>query len=224
MTSLLDELSPDQRLALAYGPTASRDAMAAILCFDRNLGRAVGLASQPLIGQVRLAWWREQSRAISQSVDVRDPCLLAMKELVQAGRVSERQMEALVDAWEGILDDETDPSSSLGRFGERRGTAVFGMAAGVAGCDQTDVMAAAGKLWALVDFARRTGDRDTAERAFRIAEAHTGVARDLPRAMRGCAILTRFAEHDIRRGAGASVADGSPIRILEAWGLLIGRS
>lgn len=224
MTSLLDELSPDQRLALAYGPASFRDAMAAILCFDHNLGRAVAMASQPLIGQVRLAWWREQARAISQSADVRDPCLLAMKELVQSGRVTNLQMESLVDAWEDLLDDEADPATILSRFGEMRGLAVFGMAAGVARCSDSDVIAPAGRLWALVDFARHAGDRATAERAFAIAAEGVGVARALPRAMRSFAILARFAERDLRRGTSAPVADGSPVRILEAWGLLLGRS
>jgi 15-cis-phytoene synthase len=224
MTANPDELSADQRLALAYGASASRAGLTAVFWLDRILGRAVASASQPLIGQVRLAWWREQCRAIANAGEVRDPCLISIRGLVREGRISEARLEGLVDSWEVMLDDVSDPEALLAQFGMGRGTAVFGMAAGIVGCAFADVMVTAGKTWALVDFARRAGSLPLAERAFAIAAETTGSALNLPRAMRVCAILTRFAERDISRGSKVPIVEGSPRRILEAWGLLIGRT
>ncbi|MGD8326303.1 MAG: squalene/phytoene synthase family protein [Sphingomonadales bacterium] len=49
----------DRYLALLYAPADQRDALMAISAFNAELARIPGLASEPMVGEIRLAWWRE---------------------------------------------------------------------------------------------------------------------------------------------------------------------
>lgn len=142
--------------------------------------------------------------------------------LTNDGLIDPERLSSLIDAWEEISVAPIADLDVLRRFGSKRGQAVFGLTAAVAGLSLDDAMTAAGECWALVDLARRSRDPDEAGRALGLAAQSTGFSGRLPRAMRSCALLTRFAERDVRRGPSAWVEEGSPRRILEVWGLLLG--
>ena len=55
---LLDTLAPMHRLALAYAPAEARPAWAGLLALDARLAGVVRAAREPVLGQLRLAWWR----------------------------------------------------------------------------------------------------------------------------------------------------------------------
>ena len=54
----LEQLTPPKRLALAYARRPEKEALALLLLFDVSLGHIVQRSNEPLIGQMRLAWWR----------------------------------------------------------------------------------------------------------------------------------------------------------------------
>ena len=68
--SLLLGLTPLHRLALAYAPAASRGAWLGFLALDMRLAAIVRAAREPMIGQIKLAWWRERLRG-RDSVGIR---------------------------------------------------------------------------------------------------------------------------------------------------------
>lgn len=122
------ELPPLLRLAVAYAPAAARPAWTALVLLDHRLSRAVAGASEPLIGQLKLAWWRDRMREPASRWPSGEPLLAAL-----AGFDSERAaLEALVDGWEGLIDAEAG-SGEFSRLAEARAGAVAALAR-VVGC------------------------------------------------------------------------------------------
>lgn len=128
ITDLLAELAPPLRLAVAYAPKGVREPWTALLVFDHRLARAVAAASEPLLAQVKLAWWRDRMRTRAAQWPAGEPLLAAL-----AGFDAERDaLEALVDAWEGLIGDEPG-ETALAQLAQARAGAVAALAR-MAGC------------------------------------------------------------------------------------------
>jgi phytoene synthase len=159
------ELPPLQRLAVAYAPAGSRPAWTALVLLDHRLGRAVAGASEPLIGQLKLAWWRDRMREPASRWPAGEPLLAALRRF-DGERAA---LEALVDGWEGLIDDEAG-DGALTHLGQARASVVAALAR-IVGC--------AIEPAALVALARR----------WTLAEQSPSSPIRLPRAMRPLIVL-----------------------------------
>lgn len=178
--ALLAELPPPLRLAVAYAPTRTRAAWIALLLLDRRLARAALGASEPILGQLRLAWWRDRFGTAAAQWPEGEPLLAAL-----AAFDGERAaLGALVDGWEGLVGGEGD-AAALARLVAARVGVVVALAR-MLGCPSScDAVAAMARQWALADLAvmlDRPEARDLA------AAAQTPTVR-LPREMRPLVIL-----------------------------------
>lgn len=119
-----EELPPPVRLALAYAPKQVRAGWELLLRFDSRFAGIVGATSEPLIGQMKLAWWRD---AIGTAPSMRpkgEPLLAQLSEI--GDPVLEQAVGALVDAWEGLVVSDEWHAAAIEQFSNRRGAAVFG--------------------------------------------------------------------------------------------------
>ena len=57
-------IGADASLALVYVPAATRHAFAALFEVNAAMADVVRTTSEPMIGRIRLAWWREQLEAL----------------------------------------------------------------------------------------------------------------------------------------------------------------
>jgi phytoene synthase len=91
---------PDRWLASRFvGEPGARAGLIALYAFNHELARAAEVASQPLIGEMRLAWWREAIEEIFEGRAVRShPTALALKAAVHERHLPRAGLEALVDA------------------------------------------------------------------------------------------------------------------------------
>lgn len=218
------ELSAEQRLALVFGPRSLQASFATLLQFDAFLGKTIWSAREPILTQIRLGWWREKLLQLPSPAPGPDPLLAALDALVRTHRVDAADLCALVNAWETMLDESPLADDRLFVAAQARGGAVFRLASAIASRAGDEATINAGTLWALADFARHSADPGLAGRALGLATQFVGVARKLPREMRACAILARFAERDAVRGIDRLLPAGSPRRIPQAWGLALGLS
>lgn len=200
---LLDELPRPQRLALSYAPAAVRSAMLGLLALDARLGAILRRRGEPLLAQMRLAWWRDILTAEPASWPS-DAVLALLRPWGDPGA-----LVPLVDGWEALLSDQLDPVA-IGEFARGRG-AGFGLLARELGCDPGSAEAA-GRLWAFGDLAANL--TDTAERAA-VVEASRVEARlpALPRVLRPLTVLAGLAQASLRRG-GAPLLDGPGAALL----------
>lgn len=109
----------------------------------------VASSTQPALGAIRLAWWRDALIRLDSGAPPPEPRLqAAVTELLMRG-VSGQRLSALQEGWALLLEEDADTEAALVR-GER----LFVMGAKVLGSRVADV-AEAGRLFARADFARR---------------------------------------------------------------------
>lgn len=184
---------PDAELALAWSGQMVRGPLSMALQFDRRLAGIVRRTGEPMLGQMRLAWWRD---ALGKPVAERPRGDAVLDGIGRVWQGRERALAALVDGWEVLLTAERLGPAEAEAFGAGRG-AFF---AALAPVDVADRLAAAGYRWALADAA--TAVSDPAERAV-LVEA--GLARSdtggrIPRALGGLAVLEALALRALQRG------------------------
>lgn len=217
------ELTPEQSLALAYGRRRLRDPFSLLLAFDRNLGRAMPHDGPDIVGQIRLAWWREQVGSPARAAAA-SPLIEGLQSLIETHSIARGDLVALVDGWEILLGNSDLSREGLCAFAMARGGGIFRLAAHISGVSPNDEMVRAGMLWALSDFARHCSDRQLADRTFILARDYLGTAPLLPRALRPFALLAHFAERDAICGLDRLPPAGSPRRIVQAWKFMLGFS
>jgi phytoene synthase len=192
-----ETLSPLQRVAVAYTPLGVRPFLNDLLSFDARLSQLVSKAREPMLSQMRLAWWRDQL-ALSPAERARgDPMLMAVSE---RWRGEEAALVALVDGWEELLGQTPLGEAAIASFADGRGSA-FGGFTRLVDCAHlvVDVEAAA-RRWALADFAGHV--RDTREKEFALARMREAprCAPRLPRALRGVALLDVLTRRAVEEG------------------------
>lgn len=194
-------LGADIGLALTYAPLPNRGALAALFSIDRAMGDVVRTTKEPLLGPIRLAWWRERLEELDDDGTApAEPRLQqAAAELIPRG-VTGRELAALESGWPRMFDPFpwTVQTSEAIWF---RGNLLFGLGARVRRRADERIQGAGG-LWTLVDAARHCSDPQS--RAMLIAQARS-FARGLagvrfPGPLRPLSMLTVLAIRDCRRG------------------------
>ncbi|WP_010544972.1 squalene/phytoene synthase family protein [Sphingomonas elodea] len=215
---------PERALILSYVPYVSRSALAALLALDDALAQLLRTTSQPAVGQLRLAWWREALAKLDTAPPPAEPVLTGLAaELLPRG-VSGASLVPIVHGWEVLVEEEALDGLALARFAAGRGS-LF-VAAGKALDAGDDPLAAAGEGWALADLARHLGDGDEADAARtaarpRLAEA---LAPRWSRNGRALGALAHRARMDLEMPAGAPLPLGAPKRVGRLlWHRLSGR-
>ncbi|MFA6220372.1 MAG: hypothetical protein WC692_11440 [Erythrobacter sp.] len=194
-----DPPPPEQDLALAYARPADRALLACVLGFDRALGRAVAMASEPIVGQLRLAWWRDSLGASPADRPRGNPQLdeLAMH---LDNRLSD--LVVLVDGWEALLLADPVDTAVAGAFAAGRERA-WQVLAEAFGCPpQSNAVVAAARCWALADLVARRGDGEERAWLVALAKERGPEIASLPRRLRPLAVLAALSRRAIRRGGG----------------------
>ena len=194
-------VSPDKRLAFAYIPARKRAAIEALFAIDGAMGDVLRTTSDPMMGRIRLAWWRERREEIDQGGVARgEPRLeAAARELLSRG-IRGQDLVILEDGWLRLFDDfPWDEGTTEAIW--LRGRQLFAMGAQI--LDQTsDEIEGAGGLWALVDAARHCSDAQSREtmlaQATVFARGLTG--RRFPASLRPLSMLAALSARDCARG------------------------
>lgn len=98
-------LSGPEMLAIAYAPRLIREEFRWLIHFDHRLREVLERAREPMIAQLRLAWWRD---VLAKPVSGRpkgEPLLAQLTEL--DGALAPLASE-IVDAYEAMIDAEPD--------------------------------------------------------------------------------------------------------------------
>jgi 15-cis-phytoene synthase len=175
--ALFQELGEAERLAAMWARGRYRAAAGAVLALDGVLGRMARGAREPMLVQIRLAWWRDR---IAAGAGTGHPVLEALADALP-GRIA--PLAALVDAWEGVAVAS-----------EKREAAAMGL--GVSEAVPPGFSPA--RIWSLVTLARQA---DAASERDRLLAAARGLPIEpLPRALRPLVLLDGLAAHCARRG------------------------
>ncbi|MFM7348779.1 MAG: hypothetical protein ACKO01_04750 [Erythrobacter sp.] len=209
-----DLLLPEADLALAWSPRQVRGPLSIALQFDRRLARIVARTREAMLGQMRLAWWRE---ALEKPVNERPRGNAVLDGLNTHWAGREAALVAIVDAWEVLVTAERLGPAEARSFGAGRGAFFAALAGAQASEAQRGRLTLAGRRWALADAA--AGMSDAGERAVLVAAGRAAgeASGRLPRDLRGLAVLEALALRSLARGGTPLMAGrGAALAALRA--------
>ena len=184
---------------MLYIPRAERIRVADLFALDAALGNVVRTTREPMVGRIRLAWWRERLEEIDRGIVPAEPVLEATAQLVAETTLTGTLLAELVERWEPLLDDFPWEGETIGAVAGR-GAFLFGLAEMILGTGQPELAALAGSLWSLVDVARHCSDADSRDVLIEVAggrlEGFSGTAEA---SVRPLTMLGLLARRDIER-------------------------
>jgi 15-cis-phytoene synthase len=209
---------PPQRLALAYAKQDLRRGFGLLLALDDRLELIFRKAGEPLIAQMRLAWWNDVISKPLHERPVGEP-LLAILATVEEDNPTlniATAMLKLVEAWDLLLAHSLWSPEALHEYAAARSSAIFGWYTVSVGSSENDnaLLHQMGIDWALYDLLGRCRNEDE----FHIIKAAQVVApqyRRVPRRLRSLSIIAHSASHL----AGSSRWSGARL----IWHALTGR-
>ncbi|AOL23497.1 phytoene synthase [Erythrobacter litoralis] len=194
MTPPDEDLSAEAEVALAYSPAELRAALHAALALDQRLARIAGQTSEVMLGQMRLAWWRDMLKSPAAERP-RGDAVLDLIALHWQGR--ETALGQVVDAWEVLVAAEAMERVDIIAFARGRAAPFAALAQGE---EEAECALAAGLRWALAEAAPRLSDASERERFVKLGLEHVEARGRLPRALRGLAVLDALAIRALKRG------------------------
>ncbi|MEL6211398.1 MAG: squalene/phytoene synthase family protein [Pseudomonadota bacterium] len=106
----------ERALAFAFAPAARRRALFAVAAFDTELEKTAETVSEPMLGQIRLAWWREAvGEVYGDGVPRKHPLVLALASTISRWPDIRTFVENTLDAVEPFLEpgDDSDLDQAL---------------------------------------------------------------------------------------------------------------
>ena len=97
---------------MLFAPAAGREALFALYAFNYEIARVRESVTQPMLGQIRLQWWRENIAAAFEGGAIRHhPVMEPLAATIREFGLTRDHFDRLIDARETDLADE--PAASL---------------------------------------------------------------------------------------------------------------
>ncbi len=150
----------DRYVTALFLPPEARVHAFALYAFNLEIARTREIVSEPLLGQIRLQWWRETIEGIYAGTPREHPVVAALSETIGDCAVPRAQLEALVDAREADMEDGPPSDfAALEQYAEGTSGALSQMLMEVVGKAEAGSTAAraahnVGTAWALTGLAR----------------------------------------------------------------------
>jgi phytoene/squalene synthetase len=97
---------PDRFLAALFAPSAVRERLLALYAFDGEIARIPGMVSEPILGDIRLQWWREALEAAMAGSPPAHPVIRSLLPAIREGVLPVTSLVALIDERGRQLDAE----------------------------------------------------------------------------------------------------------------------
>jgi phytoene synthase len=207
------ELDADRALALTYVPTRKRAAIEALWRLDAALGQVLAGGREPLISQIKLAWWRDSLERLDSVKAPSEPVLQALAQHLLPTGVSGAALSELEQGWTRLLSPDPLTEEELAGYAAARGGLLFRLSGIVLGLEASAEMIRAGEGWALADLARHSNPAD-AKAAFEVATGRLAVPARWPSRLRPLGMLAALATRDVERGLDRLEPHGTPPRML----------
>lgn len=175
----------DRDLVRLHWPMHLRPAFDALFAIDDAMADVVLTATQPALAAIKLAWWRESLEKLDLEPPPGEPRLqAAARDLLPKG-LSGRELRGLENGWLALLEEVPRWEAVT-----ERGATMFALAARL--LSGSADLERAGRAWAGVDLARRTGEPQW------LGEPE--IRASYPRRLRPLTMLAALALRDQRRG------------------------
>ncbi len=100
---------PDRYLCTLFAPADRRDDLFALYAFNQEIARVREQVSQPMLGEIRLQWWRDGIAAAYEGTARNHPVLVALAGTIRRRDLRLEPFADLIDARSRDLDDSPMP-------------------------------------------------------------------------------------------------------------------
>lgn len=151
-------LDNDRFLCTLFAPPPEREALAALYAFNLEIARVRESVREPMLGRIRLQWWRDAVNGMFAGVPQREPVAAALAAAVDRFGLGRGRLDRLIDAREFDLDDRPPAAlDDMVHYAAGTGAPLVQLSAEVMGARDDGCMAAAENLgiaWALTGLIR----------------------------------------------------------------------
>jgi phytoene synthase len=211
LDALIRRIDPDRWLSSRFiGQPELRADVVALYAFDNELARAPRVASNSLLGEVRLTWWREALDEIFEGRPVRQhPAAQALARAVGRRGLPRDLLETLIEARYRELDATPMAEAEALDWARDTGGVVAQLAAGILDpATEARMALAGGSAWAL---GKRLADAPDLKPTFlKVIHAARSASRSLSvaafPAVAHAALAGRPASNDFARRLRLTIA------------------
>lgn len=148
----------DRYLTCLFAPAARREHLFALYAFNLEVAKTAEVVSEPMLGQIRLQWWRDAIAGIYAGQAAHHEVSEPLAHAVQQASLTRGHFDRLIDAREYDLDPEPPESlAGLEDYAEATSSALVLLALEVLGA-RGDAVETAGRhgglAWALTGLIR----------------------------------------------------------------------
>jgi phytoene synthase len=211
LDELVRRVDPDRWLSSRFiARPAARADVVTLYAYDHELGRAPKVASNALMGEIRLTWWREALDEIFSDKPVRHhPTAQALAAVVARHNLAREPLETMIDARYRELDTAPMSEGEVLDWARDTGGLAAQLAAQVLDSGTDAKMAlAGGSAWALGK--RMAEDPDLRPTFLRVIHAARSASRNLSvaafPAVAHAALAGRPASNDFARRLRLTIA------------------
>ena len=136
-----------------------------IWALDARLAQIVRTTSEPLIGQMRLAWWHDVIFDAQAIKGRGEPIVDALRD---HGVVDRSGLVDMLEGWEILIVEQELDRQTLGDYATGRGGGLFHALAGAV--DVPDWLIDAGAVWALWDLSGHVSSPELARQALALGK------------------------------------------------------
>lgn len=153
----------DRYLTVLYAAESVRPALFALYAFNVELARVREQVSQPMLGDIRLTWWREGLETVYAGEPRNHPVLQALANRVASAGVPQALLEQCIEArLSDVYGEQPSTIAELRSYADLSGGAMAEAALwiclGYAPDAQTaEAVRAVGQAWTLVGIVRAIG-------------------------------------------------------------------
>ena len=180
-----------------------RARLAVVFALDQRLSRIVAQSNEPLLAQMRFAWWRDELAKPFTQRPTGDTVLGAIGEHWTG---DENALTVLVDAWEVMLGEPPLMRGAVKSFASGRAT-PFAHIAGDYQSDNWQRVQVAATRWAMADATAHMSDGEERQTFIEVGLDRAGDVGSTPRSLRGFAVLEALALRSLKAG-GAPLMHG----------------
>lgn len=193
-----NDLGGVERLTISYSDRFIRPKLSSLFALDQRLAVLIRNSKEPLLSQLKLAWWRD---VLSKPVSDRPIGEPLIEALNGPWRGSEGKLQMLIDAWEGLLLKNGSPRSIAQNFIDVR-INVFADCFG-----NQEGAQIAFRRWSCADAAYHTKDQDERKIFLELGSDFASGARSPGTSLRGLCILNVLSSRALNKGGGPLLDD-----------------
>jgi phytoene synthase len=151
---------PDRFLTALYAPADRRDALMTLYAFNLEIAKVRETVSEPMLGEIRLQWWREAIEEAYGDGPVRRHAVVEpLAATIRLRGIARTHFERIIDARAFDLDDDPPETvAALCVYAENTSSALLHAALDILGAaENPDAVKAArhlGVAWAIVGLIR----------------------------------------------------------------------